>query len=65
MHEIWLARKYVSGITPERKRLMDEKVIAEELFRGKKASYEASIANMFEENRLSNNQLYSFRLKFD
>ena len=32
---------------------MDEKVTAEELFRGKKASYESSIPHMFRENRLS------------
>jgi len=57
MHQKWLARKYVLSITPERKRLMEEKVIAEELFRNKKTSYESSIANMFEENRLSKNEL--------
>jgi myosin-1 len=54
LHEKWLARNYVMSITPERKRLMEEKVIAEELFRNKKSSYESSIARMFEPNRLSN-----------
>ncbi|CAG2120108.1 unnamed protein product [Medioppia subpectinata] len=39
LHQRWLVRKYVRSITPERKRLMDEKVVAEELFRNKKASY--------------------------
>jgi myosin-1 len=48
------------SITPERKRLMEEKVIAEELFKNKKSSYESSIAKMFESNRLSNkNEFYS------
>lgn len=54
MHEKWLARKYVMSITPERKQLMEEKVVAEELFRNKKANYESSIPKMFEKNRLSN-----------
>jgi myosin-1 len=54
LHEKWLARNYVMSITPERKRLMEEKVIAEELFKNKKSSYESSIAKMFESNRLNN-----------
>ncbi|XP_054157929.1 unconventional myosin-Ic-like [Oppia nitens] len=53
LHQRWLVRKYIKSISPERKRLMDEKVVAEELFRGKKISYPSSIRYMFKENRLS------------
>ncbi|CAG2177179.1 unnamed protein product, partial [Oppiella nova] len=60
VHQRCLVRKYVRSINPERKRLMDEKVVAEKLFRNKKASYGASLPNMFKENRL-NNELETLR----
>lgn len=52
MHRQWLARKYVYAITPKRKELLTEKVLAERLFKSKKSSYYDSIAEAFEVNRL-------------
>ncbi|PFX32989.1 Unconventional myosin-Ic [Stylophora pistillata] len=53
MHTLHLVRKYVKGITPERKAQLDMKVTASEVFKGKKASYEESIPLPFEPHRLS------------
>ncbi|KAJ6216171.1 hypothetical protein RDWZM_007328 [Blomia tropicalis] len=56
MHKPWLARKYIFAISPRRKEILSEKVLAEELFKEKKASYKESISEPFESNRLESNQ---------
>lgn len=52
LHKKHLVYKYCSQITPERKKQMEEKVIAEELFKDKKANYYQSISKLFVNNRL-------------
>lgn len=52
LHTLHLVRKYVKGITPERKAQLDMKVTASEMFKGKKASYEESVPVPFEPHRL-------------
>lgn len=52
MHTRHLVRKYVQGITPEKKAQLNMKVTASEMFKGKKASYEESIPMPFEPHRL-------------
>ena len=42
-----LVRKYISRITPEKKAIMEEKVLASALFREKKKGYEESVAKPF------------------
>nr|XP_027203316.1 myosin-IB-like [Dermatophagoides pteronyssinus] len=52
MHRRWLARKYCLKISPKRKEILQEKVLAENLFKNKKQSYLESIPEPFESNRL-------------
>ncbi|KAH7637558.1 hypothetical protein HUG17_8662 [Dermatophagoides farinae] len=52
MHKQWLARRYCLAITPKRKEVLQEKVLAESLFKNKKQSYVVSIPEPFESNRL-------------
>ena len=42
-----LTTKYVRSITPDRKAIMEEKVLASAIFRQKKKGYEESIAKPF------------------
>ncbi|KAI1901001.1 hypothetical protein AGOR_G00055640 [Albula goreensis] len=48
-----LVRKYVRGITPQRKAQMEMKVITSALFKGKKDSYPQSISKPFLDTRIS------------
>ncbi|OXA52598.1 unconventional myosin IC [Folsomia candida] len=47
MHRRQIVRKYVRGLSAERKRQLEMKYLAHELFKGKKATYEASVRNYF------------------
>ena len=51
LHQRHLVHKYVSTISEERKQQLGEKVVAEGLFKGKKSSYEGSVARKFEASR--------------
>jgi len=42
-----LVIRYVRRITPERKAIMEEKVLASSLFKAKKKGYEESVAKPF------------------
>lgn len=53
LHKSWLVQKYIKQLTPERKLQLEQKVIAEELFKGKKSIYEQSIPEPFISIRLS------------
>jgi hypothetical protein len=53
MHHAWLVRNYCVNISPQRQGLMEEKVLAEQLFKGKKDNYSASVARSFVALRLS------------
>ncbi|KAH9389795.1 Unconventional myosin-Ih [Tyrophagus putrescentiae] len=52
LHKQWLVRKYIFSLSPQRKELLGEKLLAEELFKGKKASYQSSIPEPYAANRL-------------
>ncbi|KAG1678721.1 Myosin-IB [Nymphon striatum] len=47
LHTKWLVRKYCRGITSQQKVQLQQKVVAESLFRGKKSSYRKSIPKLF------------------
>ncbi|CAL1271380.1 unnamed protein product [Larinioides sclopetarius] len=53
LHRTWLVRKYVKNLSPDRKFQLDQKVFAEELFKGKKSSYIASVPRPFVASRLA------------
>lgn len=53
LHRTFLARKYVRALAPEKRPMFEEKVLAEQLFKGKKASYKQSIPSWFKTSRLS------------
>ncbi|XP_034239658.1 unconventional myosin IC isoform X2 [Thrips palmi] len=64
LHTSWQARKYCLGLSAQRKRQLQLKQHAEELFKGKKKSYPQSVGPLFVEDRLSEEQralLPSFR----
>ncbi|KAK3853225.1 hypothetical protein Pcinc_040224, partial [Petrolisthes cinctipes] len=52
LHRTHMARQYVRRMSPERRTLFEEKVLAEQLFKGKKASYPQSLPNWFLSTRL-------------
>ncbi|KAK2574356.1 Unconventional myosin IC [Acropora cervicornis] len=52
LHTRTLVRKYVKGITPEKKAQLAMKVTASEVFKGKKANYTSSIPKPFMPHRL-------------
>ncbi|XP_014666080.1 PREDICTED: unconventional myosin-Ic-like isoform X2 [Priapulus caudatus] len=54
-----LVRKYVRSLSPERKNQLEQKVVAEAIFRGKKQSYPASIMDYFQDHRLPDNMAQS------
>uniref|UniRef100_A0A023FBM3 Putative myosin class ii heavy chain n=1 Tax=Triatoma infestans TaxID=30076 RepID=A0A023FBM3_TRIIF len=56
LHRSWLARKYRLALTPERKKQLELKVLAEELFKGKKKNYPQSIPVPFADDRLTDAQ---------
>ena len=52
IHRKCLVRSYCSSISTSRKQLLEEKVLAENLFKSKKANYPSSINRLFEQYRL-------------
>lgn len=52
MHRTYLARKYARAMPPERRVMFEEKVLAEQLFKGKKASYPHVLPKWFMTSRL-------------
>nr|DBA22861.1 TPA: hypothetical protein GDO54_013853 [Pyxicephalus adspersus] len=52
-----LVRKYCRSITPQKSELMKQKLVASDLFRGKKEGYPQSVIQPFEETRLSEQDL--------
>lgn len=54
LHRALLSRKYRLALSPEDKKQLELKVLAEKMFKGKKNSYPASVGNRFEVDRLSN-----------
>ncbi|XP_072289443.1 unconventional myosin-Ih isoform X2 [Eucyclogobius newberryi] len=53
LHYRILVRKYVRGITPQRKAQLQLKLVASTLFKGKKESYPQSVAQPFVDTRLN------------
>ncbi|XP_020776584.2 unconventional myosin-Ih isoform X1 [Boleophthalmus pectinirostris] len=53
LHYRLLVRKYVRGITPQRKAQLQLKLVASTLFKGKKESYPQSIAQPFVDTRIN------------
>lgn len=53
LHRRVLVRKYVRGLTPDRRKQFELKVVAEALFKDRKESYVQSIPKLFTDNRLS------------
>ncbi|KAL6466119.1 hypothetical protein MHYP_G00262520 [Metynnis hypsauchen] len=53
LHSRWLVRKYVRGITPQKKAQMQMKAVTSAIFKGKKDSYPQSIAVPFQDTRIS------------
>ncbi|MCJ8746605.1 hypothetical protein PDJAM_G00143780 [Pangasius djambal] len=53
LHTRWLVRKYVRGITPQRKAQLQLKVVTSAVFKGKKESYPQSVAVPFVDTRIS------------
>jgi len=54
VHRRHVVRKYIRNLNPERKRQLEMKYLTQQLFKGKKASYDASIRNYFLDNRVGN-----------
>ncbi|PRD33328.1 UNVERIFIED_CONTAM: Unconventional myosin-Ic [Trichonephila clavipes] len=52
LHRTWLMRKYIKNLSPDRKFQLDQKVLAEQLFKGKKGSYIQSVPKPFVASRL-------------
>ncbi|KAG8200588.1 hypothetical protein JTE90_000658 [Oedothorax gibbosus] len=52
-HRTWLMRRYIKNLSPDRKFQLDQKVVAECLFKGKKKSYTQSVPRPFVASRLS------------
>lgn len=48
-----MVKKYVKGITPQRKHEMEEKVVASRIFRDQKQSYEESLRRPFTDKRMN------------
>ncbi|XP_062874427.1 unconventional myosin-Ih, partial [Trichomycterus rosablanca] len=53
LHTRWLVRKYVRGITPQRKAQLQMKVVTSTIFKGKKESYPKSVSVPFIDTRIS------------
>ncbi|CAL8120285.1 unnamed protein product [Orchesella dallaii] len=51
VHRRLVVRKYVRGLDPEKKRQLEMKYLAHELFKGKKCTYEGTVKNYFKEYR--------------
>ncbi|XP_029915963.1 unconventional myosin-Ih [Myripristis murdjan] len=57
IHSRLLVRRYVRGITPQKKAQLQLKVITSNIFKGKKDSYPQSIAQPFEKTRISDQDI--------
>jgi len=55
MHTQMLAARFVKTITPQRRAVIEEKILAETLFSGAKSSYMASVPPPFKSSRLDEN----------
>uniref|UniRef100_A0A8C2HUD5 Myosin IHa n=1 Tax=Cyprinus carpio TaxID=7962 RepID=A0A8C2HUD5_CYPCA len=53
LHTRMMVRKYVRGITPQKKAQLQQKVVTSGIFKGKKDSYPSSIAVPFVDTRIS------------
>ncbi|XP_042890951.1 unconventional myosin IC-like [Penaeus japonicus] len=53
MYRTYMARRYVKALTPEKRSMFEEKVLAEQLFKGQKASYMDSLPQWFMTSRLT------------
>ncbi|XP_015784428.1 myosin-IB [Tetranychus urticae] len=51
LHTKWMVNKYWKSIDEQRKTLMEEKVLAEKLFKGRKSNYQTSIVEVFQQLR--------------
>ncbi|XP_076369373.1 unconventional myosin-Ic-like isoform X3 [Tachypleus tridentatus] len=56
MHRKWLMRKYCKSISVEQKAQLNEKVVAQDLFKSKKQSYPRTVPQPFLGNRLTREQ---------
>nr|XP_049618588.1 unconventional myosin-Ih [Syngnathus scovelli] len=59
LHYRLMVRKYVRGITPQRKIQLQMKFIASSMFKGKKESYPQSVAQPFVETRISDQDIHA------
>ncbi|XP_057688442.1 unconventional myosin-Ih [Corythoichthys intestinalis] len=57
LHYRLMVRKYVRGITPQRKTQLQMKYIASSIFKGKKESYPQSVAQPFADTRISDEDI--------
>lgn len=57
MYATNMSRRYRLALTPERKRQLDLKVLAERLFKGKKKSYSLSVPRLFTYDRIPEHAL--------
>ncbi|CAG9768110.1 unnamed protein product [Ceutorhynchus assimilis] len=57
MYAANLSRRYRLALTPERKRLLELKVLAEKLFKDKKKSYSLSVPQIFQADRVPEHAL--------
>uniref|UniRef100_A0A672T1S3 Myosin IH n=1 Tax=Sinocyclocheilus grahami TaxID=75366 RepID=A0A672T1S3_SINGR len=53
LHTRMMVRKYVRGITPQKKAQLQQKVVTSGIFKGKKDSYPSSVAVPFVDTRIS------------
>uniref|UniRef100_T1J6G9 Myosin motor domain-containing protein n=1 Tax=Strigamia maritima TaxID=126957 RepID=T1J6G9_STRMM len=65
IYTIDMARRYCRNISSDRKNQMEEKVIAESLFKTKKQSYLASVPKLFRTNRLNSEEKLIFDGAFE
>ncbi|XP_041643172.1 unconventional myosin-Ih [Cheilinus undulatus] len=57
LHYRLMVRKYVRGITPQRKAQLQLKLVTSSIFKGKKESYQQSIAQPFLDTRISEQEI--------
>uniref|UniRef100_A0A3Q3JI70 Myosin IHa n=1 Tax=Monopterus albus TaxID=43700 RepID=A0A3Q3JI70_MONAL len=57
LHYRLMVRKYVKGITPQKKAQLQLKVLTSSIFKGKKDSYPQSVAQPFMDTRISENDI--------
>ncbi|XP_061842396.1 unconventional myosin-Ih [Nerophis lumbriciformis] len=57
LHYRLMVRKYVRGITPQKKAQFEMKFVASSMFKGKKESYPQSVALLFADTRISDQDI--------